>query len=340
LKTFYNEKSGGYILIPNNKEKEKEKEFSITENSKNLKKLLNIKYKNGENILSNLISMTLLNNRSNLKTIFSIKIFTSVIQNCLRNINTEENNTNVNNIEDKNKNNELNISIETIEKILDLFNNFENALYLSKGQRSNNPTSLLIEMINDQNIFQILLEVLLKRIKAIKENITKEMDDFFKYKKINIQLFNKLLPDIVLFKLVKFISSVNDNFNEEINELENDKKDKDKNKPEEKNENEKINTRNLQNKKDMLNKLKEFIKNINDILFSCWEQLNSLLLDINNLIKDNQDIIIPKLNRLIPYLETFITLSHLQFISTNSTSSDKKAFIFEKKICIKCRISY
>ena len=51
------------------------------------------------------------------------------------------------------------------------------------------------------------------------------MDDFFKYKKINIQLFNKLLPDIVLFKLVKFISSVNDNFNEEINELENDKKD-------------------------------------------------------------------------------------------------------------------
>ena len=333
LKTFYNEKSGGYTLIPNNKEKEKEKEFSITENSKNLKKLLNIKYKNGENILSNLISMTLLNNRSNLKTIFSIKIFTSVIQNCLRNINTEENNTNINNIEDKNKNNELNISIETIEKILDLFNNFENALYLSKGQRSNNPTSLLIEMINDQNIFQILLEVLLKRIKAIKENITKEMDDFFKYKKINIQLFNKLLPDIVLFKLVKFISSVNDNFNEEINELENDKKDKDKNKPEDKNENEKINARNLQNKKDMLNKLKEFIKNINNILFPCWEQLDNLLLDINTLIKDNQDIIIPKLNRLIPYLETFITLSHLQFISTNSPSStnDKNAFIFEKK---------
>ncbi len=119
LKTFYNEKIGGYILIPNNKEKEKEKEFSITENSKNLKKLLNIKYKNGENILSNLISMTLLNNRSNLKTIFSIKIFTSVIQNCLRNINTEENNTNVNNIEDKNKNNELNINENANNNIKD-----------------------------------------------------------------------------------------------------------------------------------------------------------------------------------------------------------------------------
>ena len=45
------------------------------------------------------------------------------------------------------KNNDLNISTETIEKIIDLFNNFEAALYLSKGQRSNNPTSLLIELM-------------------------------------------------------------------------------------------------------------------------------------------------------------------------------------------------
>ena len=329
LKTFFNEKNGRYILMSGNKEKEKEKEFNITENSKNLKKLLNIKYKNGENILSNLISMTLLNNKSNLKTIFSIKIFTSVIQNCLKNVTQEE--TNTNNIigEEKNKNNELNISVETIEKILDLFNYFEAALYLSKGQRSNNPTSLLIEMINDQNIFQILLDVLLKRIKSIKENITKEMDDFFKNKKFDIQLFNKLLPDIVLFKLVKFISSVNDNFNENIIELENKKKEKNN----KNDENEKNNSnKNLITKKDMLNKLKSFIKNINDILFPCWEQLNNLLLDINSLLKDNQDIIVPKLNRLIPYLETFITLSHLQFISTNSSSqTDKNAFIFEKK---------
>ena len=338
LKTIYNEKNGGYILLNNNKEKDKEKdkEFSITENSKNLKKLLNIKYKNGENVLNNLISMTLLNNKSNLKTIFSIKIFTSVIQNCLKNIISEDNINNTNNNEDKNKNNELNINVETIEKILDLFNNFEAALYLSKGQRSNNPTSLLIEMINDQNIFSILLDVLLKRIKAIKENITKEMDDFFKNKKFDIQLFNKLLPDIVLFKLVKFISSVNENFNEQITDLENktksknknDKKDNDKNNN---NNNDKNNNKNLQTKKEMLNKLKQFIKNINNILFSCWEQLNNLLLDINSILKDNQDFIVPKLNRLIPYLETFITLSHLQFISTNSnTNNNEKAFIFEK----------
>ena len=331
LKTFYNEKNWAYVLLSNNKEKEKEKEFNITENSRNLKKLLNIKYKPGENVLSNLISMTLLNNRSNLKTIFSIKIFTSVIQNCLKNITPEEISINNNNIEDKNKNNELNITVETIEKILDLFNNFEAALYLSKGQRSNNPTSLLIEMINDQNIFKILLEVLLKRIKAIKENITKEMDDFFKNKKIDIQLFNKLLPDIVLFKLVKFISSLNNNINEEIAELE--KKGKDKNNKEEKSNNEKIESKNILTKKDLLNKLKQFIKDINNILFPCWEQLNNLLVDINSLLKDNQDTIVPKLNRLIPYLETFITLSHLQFVSTNSPTInvDKIAFVFEQK---------
>ena len=328
LKTFYDEKSGGYILLANNKEKEKE--FNITENSRNLKKLLNIKYKQGENVLSNLISMTLLSNRSNLKTIFSIKIFTSVIQNCLKNINSEENNQ-IPNLEENNKNNELNISVETIEKILDLFNNFEAALYLSKGQRSNNPTSLLIEMINDQNIFQILLDVLLKRIKAIKENITKEMDDFFTNKKIDIQIFNKLLPDIVLFKLVKFISSINENFTEQISEIEKKKKDNDNNNKEK--ESDKNDNKNLQTKIDKMNKLKAFIKDINKILFSCWEQLNNLLLDINSLLKDNQDTIIPKLNRLIPYLETFITLSHLQFISTNSSSinPDKIAFIFENK---------
>ena len=49
--------------------------------------------------------------------------------------------------------------------------------------------------------------------------------------------------------------------------------------------------------------------------------------------KENQDSIFPKLNNLIPYLDTFITLSHLQFISTNSPilNSENNPFIFEKK---------
>ena len=314
LKTIYNEE-GSYIL----KDNENDKEFSITENSKNIKEILNIKYKTGENVLSNLISLTLLNSKSNIKAIFSIKIFTNVIKNCLKDINIDDNE----NI--KNNNNELNISTETIEKIIDLFKNFENTLFLSKGQRSNNPTCLLIEMISDQKIYQMLLDVLLKRIKNIKENITKEMDDFFKNKKIDIMVFNKLLPEIILFKLIKLLSSINDNFNNDISGAE---------KPDiSKKKKEKNSNKVSQIKKEMFNKLKTFIKEVNDILFSCWEQLNNLLLDINNILKDSQDAaLLPKLNRLIPYLETFITLSHLQFITTSSnTTNTENPFIFEQK---------
>ena len=324
LKSKYNEK-GAYISFEN----DTKKEYDITENSKNIKDILKVNYKSDENVLSNLISLTLLNSRSNIKTIFSIKIFTSVIQNCLKDITSEEaNSDNANDsLIDKSKTNELNINNETIEKIIDLFNTFETPLYLNKGQRSNNPTSLLIEMINDQKIYQILLDVLKKRILSIKETISKEMDDFFKNKKIDIVLFNKLLPEIILFKLVKLLSSINDNFNSQLNETEKpgSKKKKDKNID---------STKNNQIKMEMQDKLKKFIKQINDILFSCWEQLNNLVLGVNNILKDSQDNLLPKLNRLIPYLETFITLSHLQFISTNSTSlnfSDKNPFIFEQK---------
>ena len=82
----------------------------------------------------------------------------------------------------------------------------------------------------------------------------------------------------------------------------------------------------------MQKKLKHYIKDINNILFSCWEQLNNLLKDINILIKESQDNILPKLNKLIPYLETFITLSHLQYISTYPSilNLEKNPFIFEQ----------
>ena len=283
LQTFFNE-NGEYILD--------NKIYNITANSRQLKKLMNIEYKINENVLNNLINMTLVNNNSNLKTIFSLKIFTVMIHNCIKN---------------KSGNDELNINKETIEKILDLFNNFEITLVLNKGQRSNNPTILIKELINDKNIFKIILEVLPQRFKLLKEKITKEMDDFLINKKIDINLFNKLLPDIVLFKLVKFISNINDYFNEE--------------------------NKNSENISEMNKELKHFIKSINEILFPCWKQLNNLLLDLNNLLKDSQEIIFYKLNRLIPYLETFITLSHLQFISTNSATllnSENNPFIFEK----------
>jgi hypothetical protein len=61
-----------------------------------------------------------------------------MIKNCLKDINSE----NIIKDNDKNKIKNNGLNFETIEKIVDLFKNFEAALYLSKGQRSNNPTSL------------------------------------------------------------------------------------------------------------------------------------------------------------------------------------------------------
>ena len=303
LQSFFNEK-GEYIL--------KSKIFNITENSKKLKKILNIQYNLKENVLNNLINLTLIKNNNAFKRIISLKIFTTIIQNCLKHKNKQKI------FLDKNNNNELNISNETIEKILNLFNNFDITFPFRKEQRSNEPTLLLIEIIKDKNIFQILLNALIKRIKELKESIAQEMEDFFKNKKINIILYNNIFPDIFLFKLVKFINSLSAYFNERIKELEKDNKKKDENE--------------LNIKKEKYKQLKHFIKDINNILFSCWEQLNNLLTNINTKLKDNQIIIIPKLNRLIPYLEIFTTLSHLQFISTHSLNNfNNNPFIFEKK---------
>ena len=67
------------------------------------------------------------------------------------------------------------------------------------------------------------------------------MDDFLANKKIDITLFNKIMPDIVLFKLVKFISSVNDYFN--------------------------MKNKNSDNQIEMHKKLKHFIKVIGNLMF-------------------------------------------------------------------------
>ena len=66
-------------------------------------------------------------------------------------------------------------------------------------------------------------------------------------------------------------------------------------------------------RKELQNQLKSFIKKINELLFKCWEKLDQLLFEISKILKESQKTIVPKLNRLIPYLEAFITLSHLQF---------------------------
>lgn len=60
--------------------------------------------------------------------------------------------------------------------------------------------------------------------------------------------------------------------------------------------------------------LSDFVKKINLLLIKCWEKLNHLLFEISKIMKEDQKTMDPKLNRLIPFIEAFITLSHLQFL--------------------------
>ncbi len=60
--------------------------------------------------------------------------------------------------------------------------------------------------------------------------------------------------------------------------------------------------------------LSDFVKKINLVLIKCWEKLNHLLFEISKIMKEEQKTLDPKLNRLIPFIEAFITLSYLQFL--------------------------
>ena len=200
----------------------------------------------------------------------------------------------------------MHINKVTIEKIIDLFNNFEISLELNKGIKSNTPTSLLNELVLDNNAYQNILDVILKRITKLKEEISNEMDTFFNDKKIDIILFSKPLPEIILFKLIKFVNNINTNINKKYMTKSNNKN--------ETKEEKELYEKNMKIKKDLFTHYKSFIGKISDILFPCWEQLDKLLYDINIMLKDDQKTIASKLNRLIPYLEAFITLSHLPLL--------------------------
>ena len=323
LQTVYNEK-GEYVST------ETKKKYEITKNSYSIRELLKIKFDSGENVLSNLLSLMLINSKSDIKKIFALKIFTNIIQNCFSNTNSKENANNTNNNSNipKNYDNSLHISEKTAEKIVDLFYNFETVLELSKGFRSNNPTGLLCEMILDHKFYGLLLTVLEKHIESLNVNVGIEMENFFNHKKIDINVFSKPLPEIVLFKIVKLVNQINDTIAKKYN----DKKDKtnSKEKEGENKDNKGKEATTSQIKQELKNELNNFIKRINNTLSKCWEKLDILLFEISKLLKDDQKIIIPKLNRMIPYLEAFITLSHLQFLQENSEITHTNPFIMEK----------
>ena len=112
------------------------KKYSITKNILFIKELLKINYEKEENVLSNLIRILLNNSKSDIKKIFALKIFTNIIQSCLKNdvINPI--------IKGKKVEKYLNLSKKTIEIIVELFYNFETILQINKDKKSNNPTQV------------------------------------------------------------------------------------------------------------------------------------------------------------------------------------------------------
>jgi hypothetical protein len=147
LLTVFNEKgelmkyknSPRRLENPNNQDSAKktpQKKYAITKNIMFIKELLRISYEKDENVLSNLIRILLNNSKSDIKKIFALKIFTNVVQSCLKN--------DVNNPVVKGKKFEkcLNLSKKTIENIVELFYNFETILQINKDRKSNNPTQV------------------------------------------------------------------------------------------------------------------------------------------------------------------------------------------------------
>ena len=313
LQTTYNEK-GEYVSLQN------KKVYSITKNASSIRDILNITFEDGENVFSNLLCLMLLNSKSDIKKIFAIKIFTTITQNFFNKDFKEDKKEN--NLM-KNYDNTLHISTKTIEKVIDLYYNFGTELQLNKGYRSNNPTGLLCEMIQDHSFYKLLLSVLLNHIETLNELVGKEMDNFFTHQKIDINLYGTPLPEIILFKFVKLVNSLNDTINKKYNDKQLKKKGS-----ELKEQMNKISSI----RKELQNQLKSFIKKINELLFKCWEKLDQLLFEISKILKESQKTIVPKLNRLIPYLEAFITLSHLQLLSDgNDINKNSNIFVVEKE---------
>ena len=119
----------------------------------------------------------LLNSKSDIKKIFAIKIFTTITQNFFNKDFKEDKKEN--NLM-KNYDNTLHISTKTIEKVIDLYYNFGTELQLNKGYRSNNPTGLLCEMIQDHSFYKLLLSVLLNHIETLNELVGKEIFSLIK----------------------------------------------------------------------------------------------------------------------------------------------------------------
>ena len=294
--------NGAYLLLKDNVE------ISITKNASKIKKLLNIKYDKKRNVFQNLLNIFFKNKATSIQTIYNLKLFLNIFKE-FPNICTNNNLSKGENI----INNDINENI--IEKLIDLFYDYRINIDNKRWESDNNPTSLLNELINNKNTYQIVYSKIIKKISILKNNVIEDITDTFfnQSKKNKKRIYNNPFPEIILINFIKFISNIYNNITKEKNPSQLIKKEE----------------REL--KKELLLQFNNFIGNINEILFPCWEQLNKLMQEINIKSKDGEKKIESKYTIFFPFLRSFIILSSL-YIHFNSKNSLNKSsqFIIEK----------
>ena len=280
--------------------------FAITKNAKYLKNILHIKYDKDRNVLENLLKLSFSKKTNNYQTISKLKIFTDII----KQIETGLKEGNINN---KNYN-VINIDEITIEKIIELFNEFRIASSPKKDVSDNNPSLLLNELMNNKDNYQIIYDKLLIKTNILKEQIMKEINSLLLNpdKIFDIITYKNPLPDIILQNILQFVANVCNNI---YIKYETNSKD--------------LNEKNNKIKIELLSQFRIFIGKITEILFPCWEQLNFLLNNMENSNnKENENKIEIK---FFPFFDSFFCLSYLYIYFYAKDNENKSSqFIIEK----------
>ena len=152
------------------------------------------------NIFQNLFNIIFKNKTAYIQTIYQLKLFSNIFKElpdiCM-----------INNLikEQKSLNNDINENI--IEKLINLFYDYKIRLDNKRWESDNNPTSLLMELINNKNEHQILYSKIIKKIPILKNSVIEDITDtFFNQNKKNTKkIYNNPFPEIVLLNFIKFI---------------------------------------------------------------------------------------------------------------------------------------
>ena len=303
-------KDNGTLLASKNK-----KEYSITKNSKYIKNILGIKYDKNQNVISNLLNIIFSLKLNYVEMIYQIKIFTDIINNCKNASNFENNNFLVFTFKknSKNENFTLNINQNTIEKLVEIFDDFRINLDSKNKLSNNNPTSLLIELITGINDYQLIYDKIINRLLSLKNEIIEDMNNSGLNSGIN--KYNKRFPEFILLSIIKFTGIL-------INNIYTKNKTKWK----------RLNEKGNNTIKNFLVNFKNFLGKISEILFPCWDQLNNILNEINAKKNYNEKTIQHNSLILLPFFQSFIILSYIYIgFNAKDNTNNSSEFIIEKK---------